>query len=669
MQFLYPAFLWALTALSIPIILHLFYFRRYKKVYFSNLKFLREVTEETSARNRLRNLLILLSRLLAMAFVILAFAQPIIPLEDSIKAGIRNVSVFVDNSFSMQSFGEELSLFDRARQKAQEIIKGYGQEDRFQVIGHELSTAQTQWVGRDEALLRLEELEYTPVVKPLSVVAGRQKQSFAREDGQPVAWMISDFQKSIFDLSGTDTTQKTNLLPLRGVQEKNVAVDTAWFESPVLTLNQNAALHFTIRNYANEDADNIRVTIDIDGQERPEGTIDLPAGQQVTDTSMITVLKGGWHRLAIRISDYPVTFDDTYFITFYVPEFLKVLSINEVNPNPRIGAVFGNDNYFVYENANSTNIPYDRIAAYNLIILNELTTIPTGLIAALRTYTGDGGNVLFIPSASASPTQYASFLLSTGASEFIAWKEGERIGGRINTDAFVYKDVFTKTSPNMRLPKVQGSFTTASTGSKGQSLISYRDGGDLATFFPSGKGSYCVLSSPLDEKINDFVLQPELFVPLLYKLSIYAADFSRLSYVIGQDHLIPEDNTVLSQEKEVRITGPEEFIPGITPLGSKLLIDVQGQINVSGIYDLIMDERVIHSFAFNYDRKESDLEIADMETISDSTGLKIWTEPDETDLTELISSNRQGKPLWKWCVLLALLFLATEIALIRLWKL
>ena len=384
---------------------------------------------------------------------------------------------------------------------------------------------------------------------------------------------------------------------------------------------------------------------------------------------MITVLKGGWHRLAIRISDYPVTFDDTYFITFYVPEFLKVLSINEVHPNPRIGAVFGNDNYFVYENANSTNIPYDRIAAYNLIILNELTTIPTGLIAALRTYTGDGGNVLFIPSASVSPTQYASFLLSAGGSEFIAWKEGERMGGRINTDAFVYKDVFTKTSPNMRLPKVQGSFTTASAGSKGQSLISYRDGGDLATFFPSGKGSYCVLSSPLDEKINDLVLQPELFVPLLYKLSIYAADFSRLSYVIGQDHLIPVDNTVLSQDKEVRITGPEAFIPGITPLGSKLLIDVQGQINVSGIYDLIMDERVIHSFAFNYDRKESDLAIAEMETVSDSTGLKIWTEPDETDLTELISSNRQGKPLWKWCVLLALLFLATEIALIRLWKL
>jgi len=47
MQFLYPSFLWALLALAIPIIIHLFYFRRFKKVFFTNVKFLKEVKEET----------------------------------------------------------------------------------------------------------------------------------------------------------------------------------------------------------------------------------------------------------------------------------------------------------------------------------------------------------------------------------------------------------------------------------------------------------------------------------------------------------------------------------------------------------------------------------------------------------------------------------------------
>src|SRR5690606_4758734 len=169
MQFLYPAFLWALTALAIPVILHLFYFRRYKKVYFSNLRFLREVKEETSARNRLRNLLILLARLLAMACIILAFAQPVIPLDDRLREGVRNVSLFIDNSFSMQSFGKDLSLFDRARQNARDVIQGYNVDDRFQILTHDLTMSESQWTGREEALLRLEEIEFTPTVSPLSV--------------------------------------------------------------------------------------------------------------------------------------------------------------------------------------------------------------------------------------------------------------------------------------------------------------------------------------------------------------------------------------------------------------------------------------------------------------------------------------------------------------------
>jgi len=58
MQFLFPGFLAALITLAIPIIIHLFYFRRFKKVYFTNVRFLKEVREESSARRKLRNLLV-----------------------------------------------------------------------------------------------------------------------------------------------------------------------------------------------------------------------------------------------------------------------------------------------------------------------------------------------------------------------------------------------------------------------------------------------------------------------------------------------------------------------------------------------------------------------------------------------------------------------------------
>jgi len=668
MQFLYPAFLWALTALSIPIILHLFYFRRYKKVFFSNLRFLREVKEETSARNRLRNLLILLARLLAMAAIIFAFAQPVIPLKDAVKAGIRDVSVFIDNSFSMQSFGKDLSLFDKARQKAKEIILGYSSEDRFQVLGHELSSAQQQWVGRDEALIRLEEMEFTPDVKPLSVVIGRQKQSFSHEEGNPVSWIISDFQKTISDIKDGDSTIPINILPLRGVQEKNVAIDTAWFESPIQTLNQTSVLLYSLHNYAEEDADNIRVTIDLDGQEKPDRTEDIPNGQTKTDTAKITVLTTGWHELAIRISDFPVTFDDTYYLTFYVDEHLKILSINEQSENKKVAAVFGNSDYFILDQSLSNNIQYSVFPDYNLIIINELTHVSSGLIAELKKYVDDGGKVLFFPSANGSLDQYNELMKSMGANEFQAWQEKERQVGSINTDAFIYKDVFSRTRPNMRLPKVTASYNLSSAGRKGQSLLTFRDGGDFISFYTPGKGAFAAVSAPLDEKINDLTLQPELFVPLVYKMAIYTSNVRQLAYTIGVDHLVPLERNMVNQDEEIKVTGPAEFIPGQSPLGSKILLDVLEQVKASGFYKVMQKEKLIASLAFNYDRKESNLALTPMEELNQHKNMKVWDVGDETDFTQLIEATQQGKPLWKWCIILSLIFIAMEIALIRLWK-
>src|SRR5690606_1043261 len=120
---------------------------------------------------------------------------------------------FVDNSFSMQSFGRELSLFDKARQRARDIVTGYGTEDKFQLLGHDLSAAQNQWISHDDALQRLEEWDFTPSVVPLSVIRNRQMQSFTGREGVHEAWMISDFQQSIMDLTPADTAMALNLLP------------------------------------------------------------------------------------------------------------------------------------------------------------------------------------------------------------------------------------------------------------------------------------------------------------------------------------------------------------------------------------------------------------------------------------------------------------------------
>ncbi|MBL0342555.1 MAG: BatA domain-containing protein [Bacteroidetes bacterium] len=76
-SFVFPGFLLASALIAIPLIIHLFNFRRFKKVYFTNVKFLKELKEETSSRSKLKHLLVLLARMLAVIFLVLAFAQPL----------------------------------------------------------------------------------------------------------------------------------------------------------------------------------------------------------------------------------------------------------------------------------------------------------------------------------------------------------------------------------------------------------------------------------------------------------------------------------------------------------------------------------------------------------------------------------------------------------------
>ena len=102
MKFLYPEFLFGLFTLAIPIIIHLFNFRKSKKVYFSSTRFLKNVKKSTSQKLKLKHYLILFSRLLFLAFLVLAFAQPYLPGTDK-NPQAESVYIYLDNSWSMSN--------------------------------------------------------------------------------------------------------------------------------------------------------------------------------------------------------------------------------------------------------------------------------------------------------------------------------------------------------------------------------------------------------------------------------------------------------------------------------------------------------------------------------------------------------------------------------------
>ena len=144
MSFVYPNFLWAFFILLIPIIVHLFNFRRYKTVYFSRVKFLKEVVEDSKSGAKLKHLLVLLSRLLLLSCLVLAFAQPYLPAEEG-EMTENLTSIYLDNSFSMQSEGTDGDLLNEVKNQAIEIVKSLAENERVNLLTSDLNSVDQRF--------------------------------------------------------------------------------------------------------------------------------------------------------------------------------------------------------------------------------------------------------------------------------------------------------------------------------------------------------------------------------------------------------------------------------------------------------------------------------------------------------------------------------------------
>ena len=672
MQFLHSWLLWGLLALALPIIIHLFHFRRFKKVYFTNVKFLKEIKEEKSTRNKLRNLLVLLCRLAAFAFLIFAFAQPFISKDKTTKTGKNLVSIFIDNSNSMMAASQDVPLLDKAKKKAEEIVNAYGVSDEFQILSHEMKGAQQRWLSKENSIPAIDEIEVSAEVNKLSKVLFKQEQA-KKSEGNHIVYILSDFQKSITDFDiKEDSLTEINLLPFQAVKENNLTIDSAWFESVVPSINQNNKLYVRLKNHSPEAKEDVRISVEHNGQTRPEGTISVPANSEVTDTINVLVSQAGWQRMNIKIDDYPIQFDDNYFINFNVKEKVTVLSVNDAGANRYMSALFSGLAQFELQNVNANSIKYDELADKDLVILSDLRKVSSGLASELYNYVEKGGNVLVFPSTNAYKDGYNAFLNRMNANSILEWKEEENTVYSINTDEFIFSDVYLSSTRNVKLPSTKGRYTFSNFSARGgEDLLKYRNGQNYITKYNRGKGKLYVSAAPLSNKYNDLTTNAEVFVPLLYKVSFSATQEDKLAYTIGKDNYTETKNTAQGNELIFKIKGESEFIPGQDNKGNATRLNFNNMVQSAGFYDVTLNEEVVKGLAFNYDRIESNLAQYTTAELKERVGTaaNILTDSMEADLGTIIKEKDQGQSLWRWCLILALIFLAIETLLLRFWKL
>ncbi len=672
MQFIFPNFLWALLLLAIPIIIHLFYFRRFKKVYFTNVKFLKEVKDETSNRSKLRNFLVLLSRLLAFAALILAFAQPYLSDKEINQKKDNYISLFVDNSYSMRSLSEDVPLIDKAKSTARSIIEAFSETDQFQIVTHNLSGKQQRWLNKDDALVMVDEIEITPEVNKLSSALNRQINLMNTVDGNNSIYILSDFQKVISDLpANVDTSFNIQLMPFQSIQENNISIDSVWLDSPVAIKNQSNPLVVRIANYGNEDKKDVRLFVKENGQTKPVGTFDIDANSSVTDTVDMVFTQDGWQNVEVQVEDYPILFDDSYMISLNINNNVKILSLNEGGGNKYLTALMDGLPNFQLTNQSLSNIQYNKFNENDLLILNDLNSISSGLATELENYILAGGKVLVFPGRTINKDAYNLFFNKLASNSISEFSSDEREVFKINSREFIFSNVYERIDRNLKLPVTNGNYTFSNYTSRGgETLLNYRDGSPFLQKYVKGKGILYVSAAPLSEESSDLVKIAEVFVPMIYKMSLSTGETKPIAYTIGNDNLAETNNISLGVETIYKITGEQEFIPGQTKVGNKTIIDFNDMISKAGYYDLTVNDTIVDRYAFNYDRTESILDFMGVQELKTKFGdsYEIYEDFLKADVSQLIKDRDKGKSLWRLFLILALVFLAIETLLLRFWN-
>ncbi len=679
MQFVYPEILFGLLALAIPVIVHLFNFRKFKRVAFSNVAFLKEVKQETQSKSRLKHLLILASRMLAIAAIVLAFAQPFIPVDDAdTSAGKKIVSLYIDNSFSMEAENEDGRLIDLARNQALEIVDAYQATDLFHVVTNDFEGRHQFLVNKDEVVELIDEVQISPTTRNISDVIARQMEALSNSDiSSKTAYLISDLQKSTHDFEGmnADTTIDFRLVPNVVVDQDNIFIDSVWFDSPVIRANATEQLRIRIGNTNSEAIENIPLKLHIDGSQKAVASFSIEPGQFTDTTLFFTVSEPGFHKAVVQIQDHPVTFDDSYFFSFEVAERISILEIGSGQTN-FVRKVFEDDPYFAFTQVSSLGVDYSDLSKHELIILNELPQISTGLAAELSKIIQEGGNLLVIPGKDVDLNSYNAFLGLLNAPSLGAITNGPRKVSEINLDHFLYRDVFESLPKNIDLPVAQRFYSLAlNSRVKGDQLLTMQGGGTFLGEFESGEGRVYLSAVSLLSSESNFS-QHALFVTSLIRIAEFSQRTHKLSYVIGKDELAESfalpDATQEPFHLVDAVTGLD-FLPGFRRIGGTTEIYLHGQPSEAGSYDLQLQQNTVDVFSFNYQREESALEFF---TPSDAnnliqelgaTNFTILTGGLETLKSEVGELNN-GKKLWPLLIVLALVFLIIEIALIKLLK-
>jgi hypothetical protein len=682
MSFIYPLFLFGLLALAIPLIIHLFNFKRYKTQYFSNVQLLKRIRKESQKKSILKQLFILIARLLALASLVIAFSRPFIPLSNrSTNAALQIVAIYVDNTFSMKAEGEKGQLLEQARQKAIEIANSYRVGTQFLVLTSDFLPQHQFILNKEQFIQQVAQIKEGPRSPKISEIFNEASQiiSSSGKRTEKTLYVLSDFQKSGVDMDAiqSDSSLFTYLLPFNSGKTNNLLIDSCWFEVPGRKIGQAEKLFVRIKNLSDQAYQNIPVRLTINDSLKAVSNINIAGQEQSVLELNYTNNSEGIQLCKAELNDYPIIYDNSYFLSYRVRGKLQALGITDIQGNSTdyLNALFLNDELVHYEEIPENNVQISKLKNYQCLFLINNQKISSGFKNQLVSFVEDGGSLVLFPNRKSNIEGYNALLNSLNGRTIVANNTASMGISEINYEHEIYREVFKKRENEADLPVIKGFLNFSDQNQRTETaLLKFRNGKPALSVHPFGDGKVYTFAFPLDQTNFNFV-RHVLFVPTIYNMVLNSGEQQTYARSIeNEDPIILNQNTSQNKLKIVNFRTKEEFLTESRTIGpgkKQLILDEMPK--EAGHYLVQDGDQSIQSISYNFSRKESVPEFYsedDLKKLINKKGFEQFQVIQSPDLnfSETLQDLNNGKQLWKLFIILAIFFLFCEMTIIRLWK-
>ena len=641
MQFLHPEYFYALPALLIPIFIHLFQLRRFKKYAFTNVALLQKLRFQTRKSSQIKKWLVLILRLLAIACIILAFTQPYFSNQKATDNTSETV-IYLDNSFSMQALGANGPLLKRG---IQDVIDGIEETKKISVFTNENSYESITLKNLKNKLLNIsysqDQLSLNNVILKGTSLFSNSKSSLK------TLLVVSDFQKHDQNLlTEIDTTIKVVFVPLKPLNTANDYIDTISIES---SLNSNTEINVTAKTN-DKNKDSIAVTLFEGNKKIGKSILEKAKGYQ---TSFEVQTKKGF-KGKFSIEDSQMYYDDNFYFSIPKTSKISVLAINDQTSATFLSKIYTKDE-FVFKNQDYKTLDFSEIKNNNLIVLNGINNISLALKNSLKDFMNSGGIVLMIPGSKGDVLSYNQLISTQTKHSLKPLKLQEKSITGIEFNHTVLKDVFKTKVSNFQYPSVKSYYTVTASSNK---ILTFED----QQAFLSQFNSLFVFTASLDAVNSNFKNSP-LIVPTLYNIGRLSLRNLPLQYWTGEKNTF-DLKVNLQKDHILKLSrNKEEFIPLQSNFNSKVQITTDEMPNEPGHYAVLKNSDTITHISYNYNRKESLLiydNLLDIEGVIINNSLNI--------ALKNINSEANVMRLWKWFIIFALILLAFEMLILKYFK-